>query len=97
MGSDEAVFVLDFERGLEEAVHESKGILLVLEDSAAINALQVDVEESFLLAALDEFLDLGGFLGEEGREVNRLHGVDGDLLAAPFNGLWDLGGDTHDY
>lgn len=96
MRRNQSILVLDLERRLEEAVHEFQGLLLIIEHSAAINALKIDVEESLSLAAFDELLDLGWFLREQLREINGLHGINGDLLSVPCHRLGEFGCDTHD-
>lgn len=96
MWRDKSILILDLKRRLEETVHEFQGFLLVVEHSAAINALKVDVEESLSLAALDELLDLCWLLGQQLREVNRLHRIDWDLLPIPLNSLREFSCDTHD-
>lgn len=58
MWCNESVLVLDLERRLKESVHEAKSVLNVLEHSASINSLEVDIEESLSLAAFQKLLNL---------------------------------------
>lgn len=95
MRRDQAILVLGLEGRLEEAVHELQGLLLVLNESATIDALQVDVEVPLILAAFDQPLELIGLLREQLAEVERLHGVHGDLLPVPLHGPEDFRGGSH--
>ena len=87
MGRDETKLILGLKGLLEEAVHELEGGLTVLEESAAVNALQVQVEVALCLAGLDQPRHLGRLLGEQETKVDGLHGVDGHLLAVPLHRL----------
>lgn len=93
--SDEPKLVLSLEGCVKEAVHELEGLLLVFKEPATIDTIHIQVEVSLFLAALEHFLELSGFLGEQTTEVNRLHGVDGDGLAVPLDSLRDLCRGSH--
>lgn len=86
MRCDEAVLVLGLNRRLKEAVHELQCLLLVSNESAAVDALQINVEITLILATADKSLELIGFLGEQFAEVEGLHGIDRDLFPIPLDG-----------
>ena len=96
MRRNQTIFVLDFKRRIKEAVHELEQLLVVIEKSPTIDVVEVEVEESLVLAALKQFVEFFGFLGEEGGKVNRLHGVDGDLLSVPLDPAERFVGGSHD-
>lgn len=96
MCGDEAELVLLLDGVVEVAVHHLQRLMLVIEESLAIEAVEVQVEEAGLAAASEQVLELSGLLGKDSSEVDCLHGVDGDALPRPLDGLRDFGGDTHD-
>ena len=58
MRRDKAVLVLSLNRRFEEAVHELQRLLVVIQHPAAIDVLQVQIEVTLSLTALDELLKL---------------------------------------
>lgn len=95
MGRDKAILVLDLQRRLEKPVHKLKSLLLVFQHPSAVNSLQVQVEETFFLAAANDLIKFGWLLREQTLETDRLHRIDGGLLPIPLNRLWDCFLDRH--
>jgi hypothetical protein len=85
MRRDKSILVLDLKRRLEETMHELQQLLVVINEPTSIDVVQVQVEETLFLAALKKLLKLSGFLREDRREVDRLHGVNWNLLSVPFD------------
>lgn len=96
MRSDKAELVLRLKRSIEETVHELQGVLLVFDHTAAVNASEVQVEVSGVLAATNQPIDLGRLVRQQLGEIDDLHRVDRDLLPVPLLGLGNLSDGSHD-
>ena len=87
MRSDKSILVLDLDGRVKESVHQLECLLLVIEESPAINSLQVQIEVSLRLAAFNHLLQLSWLLGEQCREVDGLHVIDWEWSSIPVDGL----------
>lgn len=85
MRRNKPILILDLQRGIEEAMHESQQLLVVIQKAAAIYIIEVEIEKALVLAALEELVQLIWLLGQESRKVNRLHRVHGHLCAVPLD------------
>jgi hypothetical protein len=85
MGSDKSIFVLDLKGRLEEPVHKLQQLLVVLEKPAPVDIVEIQIEETFILAAFEQLLSFFRLLREDSREIDRLHGVDWDLFSVPLD------------
>lgn len=88
--------ILDFQWRVKELVHDLKGLLLIFKEPAAINALEINVEETLGLAAFQQLLNLFGLLRKQTREVYCLHRIDRHLLSTPLHCLWNFACNSHD-
>jgi hypothetical protein len=86
VGRDQSELVLGFDRRPEEAVHQLESLLLIAENPAAIDALEIEVEIAILKACVEHLVDFGGILREQHAIVDGLHWPDGNSVALPFDG-----------
>lgn len=52
MRRDKSILVLHLNRSFEEPVHELQKLLVIIKKSASVNIVEVQVEETFVFAAL---------------------------------------------
>merc|ERR1712000_457006 len=90
MWCDGTKFILDFQWRVKELVHELECLLLIIKKSTSVDALEIDLEKSLILAALQQLLEFLWLLGKQTREVNGLHGIDRHLAAVPLHCLRDF-------
>lgn len=95
MGRYKAILVLNLQGRLEKPVHKLESLLLVFQHPSTVNSLQVQVEETFSLAAANDLVKFGWLLREQTLETDRLHRIDGGLLPIPLNRLGDCFLDRH--
>lgn len=95
MGGYKPILVLYLKGRLKESVHKLKSLLLVFQHPSAVDALQVEVKETFSFTAANHLFKFGWLLREKSLETDRLHRIDGGLLSVPLDRLWDLFRDSH--